>query len=83
MGAGGFFDVRSLPETIVQLVAMFGDSVPEALAALKTTANLPHQGLTPVVYSSTVSPDQTAAFALLLPRGAIEDAIVLVASLQP
>jgi hypothetical protein len=83
VGAGGFLNVRSFPEAIVQLVAMTGDSILEVAAALQSTSALPHKGLTPIVYSFTASPDQTAAFSLFLPSAAIQDAIVLVGSLSP
>jgi hypothetical protein len=83
VGAAGFLNVRSVPEGIVQLVAIDADSNQEAFGWLRSLGSLPHKGLTPVVYSFTASPDDSAAFALHLPRGAIEDAIVFFTSLSP
>ncbi|MGH7435304.1 MAG: hypothetical protein ACRENE_06490, partial [Polyangiaceae bacterium] len=83
VGAAGFLDVRSFPEAVVQLVAMAGDSLPEAFSMLQTSGTLPHKGLTPVVYSFTANPDDTAVGSLHVPRGAIEDAIVLALAHSP
>jgi hypothetical protein len=83
VGAAGFLNVRAVPEGIVQLVAIDADSNQEAFAWLRSLRSLPHRGLTPVVYSFTASPGDLAAFALHLPRGAIEDAIVFFTSLSP
>lgn len=83
VGAGGFLNVRSVPEAIVQLGAIVADTNLEAFGWLQSTGTLPHKGLTPVVYSFTASPDDSAAFALNLPRAAIEDAVVFFAALSP
>jgi hypothetical protein len=83
VGAAGFLNVRSLPEALVQLLAMAGDSAPDAFAVLQSVATLPNKGLTPVVYSFTANPDMTAAGSLQVPRGAIEDAIVLALAHTP
>jgi hypothetical protein len=80
VGAAGFFDVRSLPEAVVQLTALGGEPVPEALATLQAMGGLPHRGLAPVVFSFTSQPGNTAVATLQAPRAAIEDAVVMVLS---
>ncbi len=77
VGAAGFFDVRSLPEAVVQLSVLGGEPVPEALSLLDAVSALPHRGLTPVVFSMTGQPGNTAVMDLQVPRATIEDAVIL------
>jgi hypothetical protein len=77
VGAAGFFDVRSLPEAVVQLSVLGGEPVPEALSLLDAVGTLPHRGLAPVVFSMTAQPGNTAVMDLQVPRATIEDAVVL------
>jgi hypothetical protein len=84
VGAAGFFDVRSLPEAVVQLSLLGGEPAAGALSALQSVGTLPHRGLAPIVFTLTAQNESTAAAALHVPRAAIEDAIVFALShVQP
>jgi hypothetical protein len=81
LGAGGFFDTRSLPLLAQQVGTFGGDSTSFAGDGdlLEGVSQLPHQGATPIPFSFTApaaSPG-TAVGTLQIPRGTIDDIMVL------
>ncbi len=83
VGAGGFLNLRSLPEAVVQLAVLGADGVSGPLSLLDAVAALPHRGLTPIPFSLTAQPDHAVVATLQVPRAAIEDAIVAGLSQRP
>jgi hypothetical protein len=81
VGAAGFFTARGLPEGAQQLALLFNGATWGASESFEETAQMPHRGLTPVLFSLTalqgVTPTTLAA-RLQVPRDAIEDMVTTI-----
>jgi hypothetical protein len=79
VGAGGFFTARGMPELAAQVAAMGGDSGGFGGADLfDGSAQLPHQGVTPIPFSLTApaATPGTAVATLQVARGTIDDVLM-------
>jgi hypothetical protein len=79
LGAGGFFTARGMPELAAQVSALGGDSAGLGGADLfDGTAQLPHQGTTPIPFSLTApaATPGTAVATLQVARGTIDDVLI-------
>jgi hypothetical protein len=81
LGAGGFIAPRALPEAWQQLSFLFYGASSGAEETLDEAAQLPHQGLSPVLFSSTAQAGTTPAVTvsrISVPKEAIEDAVAAI-----
>jgi len=81
VGAGGFFTARGLPEAGQQLPLLLEGATWLGKETFDEAAQMPHQGLTPILFSSTAQSGGGAAVTvtrITLPRDAIEDAVATV-----
>ncbi|HEY3820179.1 MAG TPA: hypothetical protein VGL81_23605 [Polyangiaceae bacterium] len=81
VGAGGFFTARGLPEAAEQLPLLFEGATWVARETFEEAAQMPHQGLTPILFSSTAQASgatPTTVTRLTLPKDAIEDVVSAV-----
>ena len=82
LGAAGFFTARGVPETGEQMAVFFGGDPGRGADLFESTAQFPHQGVTPVPFSLTAQPGMpgTVVATLQVSRGTVDD--VLVAALK-
>jgi hypothetical protein len=81
VGAGGFLTARSLPEVAQQVALLLNGTIGGAKETFDEAAQMPHQGLTPVVFSSTAQPGSAPAItvsSVSIPRDAIEDVVTTI-----
>jgi hypothetical protein len=81
VGAGGFLTPRAVPEAVQQGSLLLNGATWGAKEAFEDAAQMPHQGLTPIVLSSTAQPASSPAVTVSrvsVPRGAIEDFVAMV-----
>ena len=81
VGAGGFFTARGLPEAAQQIPLVLNGATWVAKETFDEALQMPHQGLTPILFSSTAQsggPLAVTVTRLTLPRDAIEDAVSAV-----
>ncbi|HEY8041041.1 MAG TPA: hypothetical protein VIF15_14645 [Polyangiaceae bacterium] len=81
VGAGGFVTARGLPEAAQQMALLFSGSTWGATETFDEAAQLPHQGLVPVVFSVTAQQGATpppVVATVLVPTGAIEDVVTAI-----
>ena len=81
MGAGGFVTARGLPEAAQQIPLVLNGATWVAKETFDEAIQMPHQGLTPILFSSTAQsggPMAVTVTRLTLPRDAIEDAVSAV-----
>jgi hypothetical protein len=82
VGAGGFFTARGLPEIAVEAGA-FGDdpsTFANAAALFDVSAQVGHQGTTPIPFSLTApaAAPGTAVATLQVPRATVEDVVLAI-----
>ncbi len=80
VGAGGFFTARGLPEIGVEAGAFGGGGMGAfgtAAGLFEGSAQLPHQGLTPIPFSLTApaATPGTVVASLQVPRGTVDDVV--------
>ena len=81
VGAGGFFTARGLPEAAQQVPLVLNGATWVAKETFDEAAQMPHQGLTPILFSSTAqagAPGGVTVIRVTLPRDAIEDAVATI-----
>jgi hypothetical protein len=81
VGTGGFITPRSLPEMAQQMALLFNGATWGAKETFDEAAQMPHQGLTPIVFSSTAQPGGAPAVVVSnvsVPREAIEDVVTAI-----
>jgi hypothetical protein len=79
IGAGGFFTARGLPEAAQQVPLVLNGATWVAKESFDEAAQMPHQGLTPILFSSTAQSGAPGMVArVTLPKEAIEDAVATV-----
>jgi hypothetical protein len=81
VGAGGFVTARGLPEAAQQIPLVLNGATWVAKETFDEAIQMPHQGLTPILFSSTAQsggPMAVTVTRLTLPRDAIEDAVSAV-----
>jgi hypothetical protein len=81
VGAGGFITPRSLPEMAQQVALLFNGTTWGAKETFEEAAQMPHRGLTPIVFSSTAQPGRAPAVTVSnvsIPRQAIEDVVTAI-----
>jgi hypothetical protein len=83
VGAGGFVTARGLPENGVEIGAFGGGGMGAfgtAASLFDGSAQLPHQGTTPIPFSLTASAAApgTVVASLQVPRGTIDDVVMTV-----
>ncbi len=78
LGAGGFLTARGVPEAREQMAALFASDPGREADLFESTAQLPHQGLTPVPFSLTAQPGApgTVVATLQVSRGTVDDVLV-------
>jgi hypothetical protein len=80
-GGGGFLTLRGLPEAIEQGKLVLEGMDWRAIETFEEASQLPHQGMTPIVFTSTPQaggPPKVATSHVVVPRDAIEDFVALV-----
>jgi hypothetical protein len=82
VGAGGFMTTRGMIESVSQIAELTGDPGGFGLASslFDGLGQLPHQGLTPIAFTTTApatSPN-TAVTTLQVPRGTIDDFMMIL-----
>jgi hypothetical protein len=77
VGAGGFLTARGLPEAAEQGPLVFTGATWVAKEAFEEAAQMPHQGLTPILFSWTAQAGGATA-RVSLPKDAIEDAVATI-----
>ncbi|HEY6460600.1 MAG TPA: hypothetical protein VIY73_10635, partial [Polyangiaceae bacterium] len=80
-GGGGFLTVRGLPEAVQQGQLLLAGMDWRAIETFEEASQLPHQGMTPIVFTSTPQaggPPRVVASRIVVPRDAIEDIVALV-----
>jgi hypothetical protein len=78
IGSGGFFTARGLPEAAQQFALLTNGVTWGAREAFEETAQMPHQGLTPILFSSSAQPGgppMVTTSRMTLPKDAIEDVV--------
>jgi hypothetical protein len=81
VGAGGFFTARGLPEAAQQVPLVLNGATWVAKETFDEAAQMPHQGLTPILFSSTAQSGSATAVTVTrvsVPRDAIEDAVATI-----
>jgi len=81
VGAGGFITARGLPEAAQQVSLVLNGATWLAKESFDEGAQMPHQGLTPILFSSTAQSGGAPAVTvsrLSLPKEAIEDVVATV-----
>jgi hypothetical protein len=81
VGAAGFFTARGLPEGAQQLALLFNGTTWGASETFDEAAQMPHRGVTPVLFSLTSqqgATPATLAARLQMPRDAIEDMVTSI-----
>lgn len=81
IGSGGFLTARGLPEAAQQASLLANGGTWGASDVFDEAAQMPHQGLTPIVFSTTVqagASPATVVARLQVPRDAIEDVVTTV-----
>jgi hypothetical protein len=81
VGAGGFVTARGLPEAAEQVPLVLNGATWVAKESFDEAGQMPHQGLTPILFSSTAQaggPPAVTVTRLTLPREAIEDAVATI-----
>ena len=78
VGAGGFITLRGVPEAAQEGSLLFNGATWGAKETFDETAQMPHRGQTPIVFSSTAQPGSAPAVTVSnvsLPKEAIEDVV--------
>ncbi len=80
LGAAGFFTGRGVPELGEQMAAIFGGDPGRGAELFETTAQLPHQGVTPVPFTLTAQSGAagTVVATMQVSRGTVDDVLVTV-----
>ena len=79
VGSGGFFTARGLPEAAQQFALLTNAATWGASETFEEASQMPHQGLSPVVFSATSQPGASGLVARLqVPRDTIEDVVTTI-----
>jgi hypothetical protein len=81
IGSGGFFTARGLPETAQQVSLLGNAGAWGASEVFDEAAQMPHQGLSPIVFTTAIQAGATPATVVAriqVPRDAIEDVVTTV-----
>jgi hypothetical protein len=82
IGGGGFVTLSGLAAEFSALAALFGAPWKDVAEPLSDLGKLPHHGSTPMLLtggSSPATPPTTAVFSLQIPRGVVDDVVVMAA----
>jgi len=81
VGAGGFVTARGLPEAAQQMPLVLNGATWVAKESFEEAAQMPHQGLAPILFSSTAEASGGSGVTVTkvsLPKDAIEDAVATI-----